>query len=181
MNTLIAGSLRLEPQCQAHAEEMFAVLRDPAIYEFENEAPLSVDVLRDRYARMELRLSPDGTEHWLNWVIRLPGGELAGFLQATVLARGRAYVAYELASRFWRQGLASTSLQAVLRELATHYSVREAFAVLKSANYRSRGLLDKLGFTPLADTEPAPWAQEPDEFTLHKALFAGESAAESAA
>ena len=34
--------LTLEPLTAAHAEEMFAVLSDPAIYEFENKPPASV-------------------------------------------------------------------------------------------------------------------------------------------
>ena len=170
MNTLRAGSLVLEPQLEGHAADMFAVLSDPAIYEFESEPPPSVAVLGQRYAMLESRLSPDGSEQWLNWVIRLPGGELAGFMQATVLVGGRAYVAYELASRFWRQGIASTALEAVLQELASHYGVRDAFAVLKAVNHRSLSLLAKLGFKPLPPAARAPWAPEVDEITVHRAL-----------
>jgi hypothetical protein len=33
LHVIETGSLRLEPQIAAHAEEMFVVLRDPAIYE----------------------------------------------------------------------------------------------------------------------------------------------------
>jgi hypothetical protein len=74
----------LEPQTVAHAEEMFEVLSDPAIYEFENEPPESLEWLRERYRKLETRRSADGTQHWLNWVIRLPTSELAGYVQATV-------------------------------------------------------------------------------------------------
>lgn len=41
----------LEPQVAAHASEMFDVLSDPAIYEFENEPPPSEAWLVERYAR----------------------------------------------------------------------------------------------------------------------------------
>lgn len=170
MNTLHAGALVLEPQVERHAEAMFEVLSDPAIYEFENEPPGTVAALAQRYAKLESRTSPDGTEAWLNWVVRLPGGELAGFMQATVLAGGRAYVAYQLASRHWRRGIASAALEAVLRELAAHHAVRDAFAVLKAANQRSLGLLTKLGFAPLPPAARAPWAVEAGEITVHKAL-----------
>ncbi|MBL8345472.1 MAG: GNAT family N-acetyltransferase [Rubrivivax sp.] len=170
MNTLHAAHLVLEPQLASHAVDMFAVLSDAAIYEFESEPPPSAAALAQRYAMLESRLSPDGTEQWLNWVVRLPGGELAGFMQATVLVGGRAYVAYQLASRFWRRGIASTALEAVLQELAAHYGVRDAFAVLKAANQRSVGLLAKLGFRPLPPAARAPWAQEADEVTVHRAL-----------
>jgi RimJ/RimL family protein N-acetyltransferase len=170
MNTLRAATLVLEPQLASHAAEMFAVLSDPAIYEFENEPPRDMAALQQRYAMLESRVSPDGAEQWLNWVIRLPGGELAGYVQATVLVGGRAYVAYELASRFWRRGIASTAVAAVLDELSLRYFVRDAFAVLKAANHRSLGLLKKLGFAPLPPAARAPWAHEPDEVVARKAL-----------
>lgn len=179
MNTLRAGSLQLEPQLARHAAEMFAVLSDPAIYEFENEPPQSVEALRERYTNLATRMSPDGREWWLNWVVRLPTGELAGFMQATVLPGGRAYLAYELASRFWRQGIACASLQVVLQELAARYAVRDAYAVLKAANYRSLGLLAKLGFSPLGQSAHAPWPAEPDEVTFHKALVQSENSAQN--
>lgn len=169
MHTLQAGALRLEPLLASHAPEMFAVLSDPAIYEFENAPPRTVAVLRAWYADLESRRSADGREHWLNWVVRLPSGELAGYLQATVLADGAAaYLAYELASRHWRRGIASTALPAVMQELATHYGVREAFAVLKATNFRSRGLLLKLGFAPVVAPAQAPWPPEPDEIVMRR-------------
>jgi hypothetical protein len=37
------NSLTLEPQVAGHAEEMFVVLSDPAIYEYENEPPPSLE------------------------------------------------------------------------------------------------------------------------------------------
>lgn len=39
MRTIEASRCVLEPQVAAHACEMFSVLSDPAIYEFENEPP----------------------------------------------------------------------------------------------------------------------------------------------
>jgi len=152
VNTLIAGNLRLEPQVVAHAAEMFAVLSDPAIYEFENAPPESFDWLETRFRKLETRRSRDGSEQWLNWVIRLPSGRLAGYVQATVLAEPVAYVAYELGSAFWRQGIGSAAVRAVLRELADRYGVRTIVAVLKARNFRSEALLRHLGFT---DTPPA--------------------------
>jgi ribosomal-protein-alanine N-acetyltransferase len=47
----IAG-LTLEPQTAQHADAMFAVLCDPAIYEFENEPPPSVEWPRARLAKL---------------------------------------------------------------------------------------------------------------------------------
>ena len=119
MNVIEAPAFTLEPQTVAHADEMFEVLGDPAIYEYENEPPQSLEWLRERFAKLETRLSADGTEHWLNWVIRLPTGELAGYVQATVRPGGRAEIAYVLSSRYWGCGLARRAVEAMISERRT--------------------------------------------------------------
>ena len=146
MNSINAGSLVLEPQVAAHAAEMFDVLSDPAIYEFENAPPESATWLAERFAKLESRVSPDGAEQWLNWVIRLPTGSLAGYVQATITRDRTAHIAYELASRFWRQGIGSAAVSCMLNELAVTYGVRTYVATLKERNYRSLALLRSLGF-----------------------------------
>ena len=55
MRTLAAPPFVLEPQLAAHAQEMFTVLSDPAIYEFENAPPIDEEWLRKRFARLESR------------------------------------------------------------------------------------------------------------------------------
>lgn len=166
MNTLTADLCTLEPQVEAHAAEMFPVLCDSAIYQFEGEPPPSLERLAAGYRRKETRESPDGTEKWLNWVVRLNSGELAGYVQATVVSDGRSYVGYEFASRFWRKGIATSALQTMFAELARHYGVRELIAVLKVANFRSTGLLRKLGFVEVPAEEQAQFAPEGDETVM---------------
>jgi len=146
MNRVSAGVLMLEPQVAAHAAEMFSVLSDPAIYEFENAPPESMVWLAERFAKLESRVSPDGAQQWLNWVIRLPTGALAGYVQATIASDGAAHIAYELASKFWRRGIGSAAVSAMLEELAQAYGVQTFVATLKERNYRSLALLTKLGF-----------------------------------
>ena len=146
MRVVEAGNLRLEPQTAQHAIEMFAVLSDPAIYEYENEPPVSVDWLRERFSRLETRMSRDGREQWLNWVIRIPSSELIGYVQATVHPGGRANIAYVLSSAYWGRGHARRATEAMIAELAGHYGVRDIFAVLKARNMRSVHLLERLGF-----------------------------------
>lgn len=170
MNTLTTGTLRLEPQTAAHADEMFVVLGDPAIYEYENEPPQSLAGLRDRFAELESRRSPNGREQWLNWVIRLPDARLAGYVQATVHPDQRASIAYELNSAHWGRGLASQAVEAMIGELARHYGVRRVTAVLKQVNRRSLRLLQRLGFT-LAGGEVLAQADiEKDEFFMVRDL-----------
>jgi RimJ/RimL family protein N-acetyltransferase len=171
VNTLtvahVGGNLRLEPQVATHAPEMFQVLSDPAIYEFENAPPESFDWLETRFRKLEARRSADGAEQWLNWVIRMPSGRLAGYVQASVLAEPVAYVAYELGSEFWRQGIGSAAVGAVLRELRDRYGVRTFLAVLKARNFRSAALLRRLGFTDVPPPGLAPVEIAADEIVRY--------------
>ena len=147
MRVITTDTLTLEPQTAAHAEEMFVVLSDPAIYEYENEPPRSLEWLRTRFTKLETRLSVDGNEQWLNWVIRLPTSEIIGYVQATVLREGRAAIAYELSSAYWGRGLARQAVDAMMAELVEHYGVRSFSAVLKRENLRSMRMLERLGFS----------------------------------
>ena len=169
MKVLHASHCTLEPQVEAHARKMFYVLSDPFIYEFENAPPSTEAWLKRRYSLLESRVSDDGMQKWLNWVIRLPSGTLAGYVQATVLPSGASYIAYVLAGRHWRQGIGGSAVQAMLEELRTAYGVHTFVAVLKAANYRSLGFLRSLGFTPASTQEGAEYGAEADELVMVKA------------
>lgn len=160
------GSLTLEPETAAHAEEMFVILSDPAIYEYENEPPLSVEWLRARFTKLESRRSPDGGEQWLNWVIRLRTSELIGYVQATVHPDGRAAIAYELSSAYWGRGLARQAVQAMISELVEHYRVHSLSSALKRENSRSMRLLERLGFSPASHEQHAKHQVEPGELLM---------------
>lgn len=163
MRSITTERLLLEPQVAAHADEMFQLLQDPAIYRYENEAPRSVDLLRERFLRLETRRSAEGGEIWLNWVVRLPKSGLIGFVQATVYRDGSAGVAYVFGSAYWGRGLAYEAVHAMLRELAEHWSVGVARAVLKRSNLRSVRLTTRLGFDDVPATALKPGEIEPDE------------------
>lgn len=175
MNTLRTPRCVLEPQVEAHAEEMFAVLSDPAIYEFENVPPPSIERLAAGYRLRESRTSPDGRQQWLNWVVRLPTGEAAGYVQATVLESRASFVAYEFASKHWRKGIGSASVSAMLEELTSTYGVHTYVAVLKKANFRSMGLLNHLGFEPAAPADATKYDPEEDEIVMLRAAAPGAS------
>lgn len=170
MRTIHISELTLEPLLPAHAEAMFVVLSDPAIYAYENQPPASVDALRARYVRLEKRQSPDGSELWLNWVIRLPNAALIGYVQATVKADRSALIAYELASPFWGRGLGSRAVTAMIDELRERYRTRELWALLKQKNHRSMRLLARLGFAPAGHAQSLAQGAEIDEAVMHRAL-----------
>ncbi|ROZ78351.1 GNAT family N-acetyltransferase [Ramlibacter sp. WS9] len=167
-----SAAVSLEPQLASHADEMFEVLCDPAVYEHENEPPQSLEWLRQRFARLESRRSPDGREQWLNWVIRLPSSELIGYVQATVHADGRAAIAYVLGSRYWGRGLARQAVEAMISELERSHEVRTLSAVLKRSNTRSLRLLERLDFAPASASLYKPLEVEPDELLMVRDLRA---------
>ena len=173
MRSIHADGLTLEPQVAAHADAMFVVLSDPAIYEYENQPPKSVEWLRERFAKLESRRSPDRSEQWLNWVIRISSSELAGYVQATVRADGQAAIAYELSSAYWGRGLAQTAVRAMIGELVEHYGVHAITAVLKRANRRSQRLLERLNFEP-ANESSATCEIEPGEIMMRREARFGE-------
>lgn len=166
MRTLRSGALSLEPQTAQHAEAMFVVLSDPAIYEFENAPPPSLDWLRERFTRLESRFSGDGSEQWLNWVIRLHDGGLIGYVQATLRSDGSAGIAYELASAYWGRGFASAAVTAMIDELIASYGVRRLNAIAVRRNHRSLRLLERLGFAVATPDEHAAYNVDPSEVLL---------------
>lgn len=170
MRSVKTASLTLEPQTIAHAEQMFVVLSDPAIYAFENEPPLSLEWLRARFTKLESRQSPDGQAQWLNWVVRLPTSELIGFVQATVDQNGFADIAYVFASAHWGRGLAREAVEAMIAELIAHYPVRALSAVLKRENTRSLKLLERLGFSRASAAEHVEHQVAIDELLMHLRL-----------
>ena len=159
--------LRLEPQLAAHAEAMFVVLSDPAIYAHENAPPKSLEALRERYTKLETRRSADGRELWLNWVLRQRGrDDLIGYVQASVHGGGEALVAYELGSAHWGRGLGSEAVAAMIGELVATYGVHTVLAVFKRSNLRSRRLLERLAFAAPGAEDRARWQVDSDEDLL---------------
>jgi len=171
--TIESPRLTLEPQRAIHAEAMFEVLSDPAIYEHENAPPKSLAALRERFVKLETRRSGDGRDLWLNWVLReRSAGALIGYVQATVHADGQAFVAYELGSTHWGRGLGSEAVAALIDELRASFGVHTALAVFKRSNRRSRRLLEALGFASPDPQHALGWPVEADEDLLLRRIAA---------
>jgi RimJ/RimL family protein N-acetyltransferase len=145
---LQAGELRLEPLLPAHAPAMFELLAEPALYRYTDDAPpASQQALRERYERLATRRSPDGRQQWLNWVLRLPGGGLGGYVQATVLTSGEAWIGYVLAPAHGGRGLATRAVDAMACHLREAWGVTRLLASVEADNLPSIRLLQRLGFS----------------------------------
>ncbi|MEO5881343.1 MAG: GNAT family N-acetyltransferase [Caldimonas sp.] len=164
MRMLEAEGLVLEPLVAAHAEAMFALLSDPALYRYIDEAPPpDVEQLRARYARLERRASPDGRQRWLNWVVRAPGGPPLGFVQATVLDDGSAWIAYLLGSVHQGRGHATLATAAMLAHLESEHGARRLLANVEGDNLPSIRLLQRLGFRAATRPEASLHRPTPSE------------------
>lgn len=147
MRATRGDGITLEPQVAAHAAELYPLLSDPDLYTYiDQKGPVSEVALRERLAKLETRLSGDGTEHWLNWVVWNSEGRAVGYVQATVYPDHSAEIAYVLGKPFWRQGYGRAACEAMMRELIAGYGVTRFSATLDPGNAASVGLLRALGF-----------------------------------
>ncbi|MBB5802711.1 RimJ/RimL family protein N-acetyltransferase [Saccharothrix ecbatanensis] len=110
--------LRIEPVRVGHAEEMAAVLGDPALYSITGGAPPTVADLTARYRRWERPWSDDGHEGWLNWTVLREADDVAvGTVQATTAVGVNglvAEVAWVVGVPFQGYGYATESAAAVV-------------------------------------------------------------------
>lgn len=91
---LAGARLDLKPLRVEHAVEMFALLSDPGLHVFIGGEPASLPDLRERYRRQVVGGSTDGSQRWINWVVRRREDEQAvGTVQATVSQKADALVA----------------------------------------------------------------------------------------
>lgn len=131
----------------AHADEMFAVLADADIYRhLDYPPPPSLEYLRGVYEQLAAGKSPDGSETWLNWIVREPGGPPMGFVQATIVASNRAWVAFVLSRRHWGKGHAYAATRAMIDHLRADHGITRFLATVEVDNERSIGLLERLAF-----------------------------------
>lgn len=162
---LATPRLDLEPLVAAHARELFAALRDPALYRFiEERPPASLAALEARYRVLERRAPPDGRDEvWLNWACReRASGHIAGLVQATVAPGAPALLAYVFSARGQGRGLAREACRRVLRSLFDDWAQAAVEATVDPDNTRSIALLQALGFAPApSDTRDLRFRCEP--------------------
>lgn len=110
--------LLLEPLKRTHAVNMYCLLQDERIYEYiPTSAPASLEILEQRYHKLETCLSPDATEAWLNWSVYIKEYEAyAGYMKQTYYQELLS-IAYVLAPKFWKQGYAYEACKHLISKL----------------------------------------------------------------
>ena len=137
-----------EPVVKSHASSMHGVLNDSQIYEFLDESPPDLLDLERRYEFLSGGKSPDGSEHWLTWIVFLKEQQHnpIGYVQATIREPESCYLGYVFASAYWGKGYASECLRGLLDTIAQVYVFSEVKAEMDSKNLRSQRLISSLGF-----------------------------------
>ena len=144
--------LRLDPLRVADAPEMARVLSAPELYAVIGGAPPTEAELTERYRQQVGGRSADGTEEWLNWVVRVDEAAV-GYVQATVLPDARACVAWVIGRPWQGRGHATAAGRAMLAELAAR-GVTRVDAWIAPGHRSSEAVAERLGLTPSGEQDP---------------------------
>ncbi|MBI9113743.1 GNAT family N-acetyltransferase [Sanguibacter suaedae] len=116
------SSLDLEPLRVEHADEAAQAFDDVALHQYTGSSPASAEELRSHYERQVVGRSPDGSQTWLNWMLRRLGtAELIGTVQATVTDDGTAEVAWIVSTDYQGSGYAREAAVALAAWLRQHH------------------------------------------------------------
>ena len=142
--------LALDPLTVDDAAEMVPVLADPALYTVIGGTPPTLTVLRERYRQLAVGHSQDGSEQWLNWIVRLGGDQATavGTVQATILPPGTgAEVAWVIGTGWQGRGLGSEAAAAMVGWLG-QAGVRSVVAHIHPDHRASRAVAGRAGLAP---------------------------------
>jgi RimJ/RimL family protein N-acetyltransferase len=144
------GRLVLTPLRESDADAMVEVLASPTLYAFTGGEPPDLATLRRRYAAMAVGRSPDGTQEWLNWIVRRRdvAGSPVGTVQATVDQQGRrAEVAWVVGVEGQGRGYAAESATAMVDALVDA-GVRTVVAHVHPDHTASASVAARCGLAP---------------------------------
>ncbi len=149
--------LCLEPLVVGHAAETFGPLGDDRLYRFiPQDQPVSMAALEARYVRLTSRRSPDGTQGWLNWVMRRrDDGQPVGTLEATIYPDRSSTIAYVVFVPHQGQGLATEGVARMVEHLVVDHGITLLVAQVDTRNAASVGLLERLRFSRVATVRDA--------------------------
>lgn len=145
--------LDLLPLLVEHAEEMAAVLSDPALYAYIGGSPVARDALRARYERL-VAGSPDPAVSWCNRVIRLREQAcLVGTVQATITVRGSerlAEIAWVVGTPWQGRGIATEAARGLVGRLRQQPvpAVHTVIAHIHPDHAASAAVATAAGLTP---------------------------------
>jgi len=141
----------LEPLRVEHATELAPVLADPLLHTFIGGEPLDREQLQARYQHQVVGRSADGSQRWLNWLVRdHRDGQALGTVQATVVTQREvpvAEVAWVMGTRHQGQGYA-TEAAILLVGWLRHRGVIRVVAHVHPQHKASMAIARAIGLAP---------------------------------
>lgn len=156
--------LDLRPLRVEDAEEMAAVLSDPALHTFIGGTPAGPQDLRSRYRRWTAG-SPDPAVTWLNWVVLLRAEDrLTGTVQATIAAADGgpvAEVAWVVGTPWQGRGIATEAARGLVGWLGLG-PVRRIVAHVHPGHHASAAVAAAAGLEPTGERQDGEvrWARD---------------------
>jgi [ribosomal protein S5]-alanine N-acetyltransferase len=145
---LTTNRLQLRQIQLTDAEALFATFSDEEVMEFYGHLPhRSVD---DSYELIQQQQTWYAQREGIRWGITYKDEErVIGSCGFFLFDEGfhRAETGYELNRTFWRQGIMTEAMAAILTYGFAELGFHRIEAVVDEVNERSKGLLQKLGFT----------------------------------
>lgn len=141
--------LTLHPLRVSDADEMAEVLSSPALYVHTGGTPPTAAALRARYEIQVRGHSPDGTQEWRNWIVRLhPRGAAVGTVQATIpTGSSWAEIAWIVGEPWQGRGYAKEAAAALAGRLAA-CGVSTVQAHIHPDHHASMAVAAHLGLVP---------------------------------
>ncbi len=129
---------------------MAPLLDDPGLHLFIGGDPARLAKLQEKYRRQAVGHSRDGSQRWLNWVLRWQDdGQAVGTVKATVISEGDALVAelaWVLATPHQGHGYAREAAGTVVAWL-TEQGVKVVVAHVHPEHRASHRVAGAVGFT----------------------------------
>jgi ribosomal-protein-alanine N-acetyltransferase len=169
--TLHTERLTLEPITEAHAKELCDFFSDLELHLFVPFEVPTYEQQRERCARWQKRISPDGTELWLNWAARdKMNGQVKAHIQAGVKNDGVASIGYVVGRKYQTTGIATECLEQVFKYLRDSLKAREVKAWSDTRNEASHRLAKKIGMIQVGIIKDADFfkGSTSDEFVFSK-------------
>jgi RimJ/RimL family protein N-acetyltransferase len=110
--------LTLTPVAGHHAEDLYPILAEPALYHFTGgQPPENMESVQNWFSALETRKSPDGTQEWLTWIVHLKTLDTpVGYVQATVTG-AEAEIAWLIGTTWQGQGYAKEAVAMLVSSL----------------------------------------------------------------
>lgn len=143
--TFELGPARMRPFAPEDAAAWLTIVTDPAVTSCTSWGVTSPAEMSAVVARI-LRGYADGSSR--RWAVEVPGHGLAGScgFKSWDARNGQAEIAYELAPRFWRQGITRRTVRAALDHGFADMALSRVDATVMVANEASIRLLEAAGF-----------------------------------